>query len=416
MNSTLRRAALILGFVGLVIVFGFLIWYIFFRPSGTLVTNNGRVGNINGLPLPQNGNVNRARPGQDVNSLPLVNTTAPEPSTIANGGSTYVTPVTTTPASGLTVNPDGGNLQYYDRETGMFYSLNPDGTTKTPLSDAVYKDVQNITWAPNGKQAILGFPDGAKILYDFTNKRQTTMPSELDDFSFAPQSDQIASKYLDNRDPENQWLVVSKPDGTQPQTAEHLGANADKVTVSWSPNNQIIGMYAKGSGTDQTDLVFLGANDENFPSVTVYGRGFIPSWGPDGRSLLYSIYSPLTSDNPHLYLMNGSPDNLGSNNLDLNLDTRADKCTFSSSGYSIYCAVPYYLNAGSGPQPELSADIPDRIYRIDIRSGTTSLIALPVDDKKAMRYSATNLQVTSDESALFFTDATTGTVQRVQLR
>lgn len=415
MNPTIRRALIIAGFVVVVAGLGYLIWYVFFRPGVPVVTNGPGVI-TNGLPGVENGNVNRALPPQNINALPIVNTPTPEPGNVANGGSTYVSPITTTPSSGLAVSPDDGSLQYYDRTTGQFFRLSEDGTTKTAMTDDIYKDVQDITWAPNGDQAILAFPDGAKILYDFNNKRQTTLPNELDDFSFSPQSDQLASKFLDNRDKENQWLVVSKPDGTQPQTAEHLGTNADKVTVSWSPNNQIIGMYTKGTNTDQSEIIFLGANDENFPSVTVYGRGFVPSWSPDGQSLLYSVYSPLTNDNPHLFMMNGSPDGLGSNNLDLNLDTRADKCAFSASGNSIYCAVPYYLNAGSGPQPDLSAGVPDNIYRIDIRSGTASLIARPVDERKAQRFSATNLQVASDESALYFTDAVTGTVQRVQLR
>ena len=74
------------------------------------------------------------------------------------------------------------------------------------------------------------------------------------------------------------------------------------------------------------------------------------------------------------------------------------------------------MNPGSGPQPSLSAGVPDNIYRIDIRNGTATLIARPVDDKKAQRFSAINLQVASDESALYFTDSITGEVQRIQLR
>ncbi len=417
MNPTLRRILLIAAFA--IVVFGFfaLIWYIFFRP-GVIVTNTNTPGGItNGLPNAQNGNVNRVRVPQNVNVLPLDNTsTSATPSLVADGGATLANPVTTGPANGVSVNATNGDLQYYDATTGLFYKISPDGLTKTPLTTDAYPDVRTVNWAPNGTQAILSFPDGSKVLYDFSAKKQTTLPSELNNFSFSPSSDQIAAKYLDPQNKDNQWLVISKPDGTQSQTAEHLGANADQVTVAWSPNNQIVASYRKSVTGDQQQIIFLGTNNENFPSVNVNGRGFTPTWSPDGRKVLYSTYSPLTNDNPHLFMMNGSPESLGTATVDLGLDTSADKCSFASSGAAVYCAVPYYYNPGSGPQPSLSTGIPDNIYKVDLRTGTVTLIARPVDQQKNQRFSATNLQVAADESSLFFTDATTGTVQRVQLR
>lgn len=415
MNPTLRRALFITAFALVVVGFFFAIWLIFFRPGSPLGSTNTPGGATNGLPNVLNGNVS-VRPPKNVNILPLDNTTTSAPSQVADGGATFSSPVTTGPASGLAVNNTNGDLQFYDKISGLFYKVSPDGLTTTPLTTDAYPDVRAVNWAPNGTQAILSFPDGTKVLYDFNAKKQTTLPSELDNFSFSPQSDQIAAKYLDPRNTENQWLVVSKPDGSQSQTAEHLGANADKVAVSWSPNNQVIAAYTKTVNESQQEVIFLGTNNENFPSVNVLGRGFTQSWSPDGRKLLYSTYSPLTDDNPHLYMMNGSPEALGTGLLDLGIDTSADKCSFSSSGSSIYCAVPYYYNPGSGPQPSLSAGIPDNIYKVDLRTGTVALIARPVDQQKNQRFSATNLQVSTDESALFFTDATTGTVQRVQLR
>lgn len=416
MNPKLQRALLIAGFILVVAGFFFAIWYIFFRP-GLPFGNTNRPGGItNGLPTPTNGNVNRAKPPSTTQVLPTINTPNTEPSRVADGDATLANPVTTEQASDMTVNLDNGNLQYYNRENGLFYKVSPDGSIKTPLTTDAYPDVSNVTWAPNGNQAILAFPDDSKVLYDFTTKRQTTLPSELTDFSFSPQSDQIVAKYLDSRDSDNQWLVVSKPDGTDSQTAEHLGANAGKVTVNWSPNNQIIAAYAKTTDTDQQEIIFLGANNENFASVGVYGRGFTPNWSPDGQKLLYSTYSPLTNDNPHVYLMNGSPELLGTGLQDVGLDTSADKCSFSSSGSAIYCAVPYYYNPGSGPQPELSAGIPDNIYRVDLRTGAVTLVARPVDANKSQRYSIGNIQVATDESSLFFTDTLTGTIQNILLR
>lgn len=416
MSPRLQRILLIAGFILVTIGFLVAIFYVFFRPTPE-TGNINQPGNINGLPGIGNGNINGVVV-QNVNDLPNINALPVDvpPSSIANGGPTTTETVVPTSAAGLIAAGDAAGLQYYDRLTGKFYRLSADGLSRVELSDAVYRDVDQINWSPDGKQAILEFPDQSKILYNFETKKQATLPKELNDFSFGPNSDKIVSKYLDGANTTNQWLIVSNPDGTESLSVEHLGANADKVMSAWSPNNQIIAMYQKTVNTDQSEIIFLGAQGENFPSVTIEGRGFTPNWSPDGRRLLYSVYSQVTDDNPQLFIMNGTSSTLGSGQFDLGLNTTADKCTFSSSGTSIYCAVPYYLNPGSGPQPELSAGVPDNIYRIDLSTGQSSLIARPVDANRNQRFSATNLQLTAGDTYLYFTDALTGSVEKVRIR
>lgn len=415
MNPRLQRILLIAGFILLTIGFFVAIFFVFFAP-GTTPNNQNQPGNTNGLPGVGNGNINGVVIG-NTNVLPNINGVVDiPPSTIANGGPTSTETIVPAAAAGLIAAGDGGGLQYYDRQTGKFYRLGPDGQGLTELTDAVYRDVERLNWSPDGNQAILEFPDQSKILYNFVTKKQATLPKELNDFSFGPSSDKIVSKYLDGANPTNQWLIVSNPDGSESLSVEHLGENAHKVKSAWSPNNQIIATYQKTVNTDQTEIIFLGAQGENFPSVTIEGRGLIPKWAPDGRRLLYSVYSEVTDDIPHLYIMNGTSTTLGSGLLDLGLDTTADKCTFSSSGTSIYCAVPYYQNPGSGPQPELSAGIPDNIYRIDLATGQANLIARPVDSNRNQRFSATNLQLTAGDTYLYFTDSVTGSIEKVRIR
>lgn len=417
MNPKLQRLLLIAGFVLVTIGFFVAIYFIFFRPSTTPTNANQVGGNTNGLPGIGNGNINGVVI-DNVNALPNINglPTPSGPSLVANGGATATETVVPASASHLTTSGADGGLQYYDRQSGKFYRLSPDGLSKTELTDAVYNDVSQVTWAPGGGQAILEFPDQSKILYNFTTKKQTTIAKELNDFSFSPAADQLVSKYLDAADTTNQWLIVSKPDGSDALSVEHLGANADKVASAWSPNNQIIATYQKTTNSDQSEIIFLGAQGENFPSVTIEGRGFTPNWSPDGRRLLYSTYSETTDDIPHLYIMSGSTSTLGNGLIDLGLDTTADKCVFSGSGTTIYCAVPYYLDPGSGLQPELSAGVPDNIFRIDLTTGQSELIARPVDQSLNQRFSAINLQLTGGDSYLFFTDTATGSVEKVKLR
>jgi len=60
--------------------------------------------------------------------------------------------------------------------------------------------------------------------------------------------------------------------------------------------------------------------------------------------------------------------------------------------------------------------VPDNIYEINLARGTSNLIAMPVDNFGAQRFSIGALRLSPDESSLLFVDQQTGSVQRVQLK
>lgn len=416
MSDRTKKIILISFFVLCVALFIWLIYLVFFRPAKT-TTNVNNVNNANGsLPGTQNGNINRVIRSPDA-TLPEQNpgTNTDQAQPIADGGPTQTQTVVDQFSGGMMVNPNTNTVQWYDRTTGKFYRLGPDGQPVL-MTDAAYIGANSVNWSPNGNQAIITFPDGSKILYDFTTKKQTTLPTELNNFSWSPQSDQIVSKYLDSNNTDNQWLVITKPDGSQSQTVEQLGANADRVIPTWSPNDQVVGTYQKSVNSTQSQIYFLGTQGENYPSALVDGLGFIPNWSPDGRKLLYSTYTADNNNNPHLFIMNGSADKLGTGMIDLGLDTWADKCAFTSDSMTVYCAVPYYLNEGSGIHREFSQGVPDNVYKIDLTTGVSQIIARPVDSDLQQRFSMTNLQLNADGSYLYFTDAATGTIEKIRLK
>lgn len=415
MSDRLKKILLISAFVLVVIGMVLAIYWVFFRPTGSVAPTNNANGSVNRLPN-TNDRTNLNTSNTPVSNLPIVegeNTNA-GPTHLAEGGVTIVDTIVAGNVGSIA--STGQGLQYYDQDSGQFYLISPDGSTKTLLTDAKYPQVQKVDWANDGKQAVLTFPDNSKVIYNFSTKKQTTLPTEYEGFSFAPDGSQLVSKYLDVNNRDNQWLVVTSNTGTNAQSVEPLGRNADYVTSSWSPNNEVIATYEKATNTDQSEIIFLGKNGENFPSATIPGKGFEPLWSPDGQYILFSAYSSSTNNNPHLYLMSGGSNTLGQNILDLGIDSWAHKCTFSQNGFSVYCAVPYYLNSGSGPQPSLSSGVPDNIYEINLARGTSNLIAMPVDNFGAQRFSIGALRLSPDESSLLFVDQQTGSVQRVQLK
>lgn len=416
MNRTrLQTLLYFLGFVVALGFFAFMIYWFFFRGTQPPTNENENV-NVNALPNVNAANLNVNGAVNENGNVALPNVNAGIlPDLIARGGDTTTTRLTDNSILEPTFAGNGLDLLYYDANDDRFYRRSADGRTRTILTDETFPEVESVTWAQSGEKAVITFPDDSNIYYDFETKTKATLPRELKDVSFSPQGDKLASKFV-GPTADDSWLTVSNPDGTGAQALERLGENADFVDVNWSPNQQVVATYTRGTGLETSEIIFLGTRGENFPSVDIPGRGFEGIWSPDGRQMLYSVYSTETRDVPQLYFVDASGNNFGTNHQTLALETWADKCTFSSNGTSVYCAVPTFLASGSGYQRDLSADIPDDIYRIDLAAGRAEKIARPLDDRNLATISAEDLLVSPSEDLLYFRNAQDDRVYSLKLR
>jgi len=415
--SRYKKLFLILGFLALIIVIGYFLWTIFFKASVLGPTATTTPGNLSGLPNAGLGTGPDGEftgpgglPGEDL-KIPLIpGTNIPNPnelSPIAVGGLTKTNTLTTEIASNPILSSDG-RVQYYNRNDGKFYRVSADGKL-TALSDKVFYNVDNVVWAPSKDRAILEYPDGSKIMYDFNTKKQVTIPSHWKDFSFSPSSDKIVAKSI-GLDPENRWLTVSNADGSQTKALESIGTKDATVYPSWSPNNQIVAMYTKGVDFDRQEIYFVGLNGENFKSTMIEGRGLQSQWSTSGDRLLYSVYHTRDDLKPRLWIVDAYGDTISNNRRSFDLQTWASKCTFSSNT-EIYCAVPETLERGAGLFPELADQTKDDLYKIDLKTGTKKLIAVPDG-----AYNISQVMVPENENYLYFTDKKTGLIYQIQLR
>lgn len=408
--SRYKKILAIIGFLFLVVVMAYLIWLVFFyreteiTPPETIPTPSG------GLPQAGPDTDSEIPSGGGPGTLPVGQISGPPdpstPSPIAIGGLTRTEKLTDSAVLKPTLSKNGG-VQYYDPKDGKFYRIDENGQA-TLMLDKVFYDVQNITWAPNKDKAILEYPDGNKILYNFSTKKQVTLPNHWQDFSFSPDSAQIISKSI-GLDPENNWLVVSNDDGSKARAIENIGTNGDSVYSVWSPNNQIVAMYTDGLDFNRQELYFVGLNNENLKSTIIEGRGFQPEWSTDGNRLLYSVYSTDTNLNPKLWVVDSSGDSISQNRRSLEINTWASKCTFSSSA-TVYCAVPEYLERGAGLFPELADQTKDNLYKIDLANNSRELIAVPDGT-----YNISDVIVPADNGYIFFTDKKTGQLYKIKL-
>jgi len=403
-----KKVLLVVGFVILVLGIGYALYWVFFKPSSTVTPPaNFNAGELPGI---GQGNVTVVNENinADNNTLPWQNYIKDKVSDVASGGLTKVDKIVDSDIKGLTASQNG--LQYYNVNDQKFYRINENGVPEQ-LSDKLFYKVDNVTWANNGDKAILEYPDGSNILYDFKTGRQVTLPKEMEEFSFDASNSKIAAKWIGNNDDDN-WLVFSNDDGSSMSLIEPLGDQSYNTFVDFSPDNQIAIINRKYVDAQRQEIYPIGLHGETLRSFVVNGAGFDYNWSPEGDSMVYSVYNEDTNYNPNLWITNGKTSELGDVKVSLNVSTWPDKCTFAGED-GMYCAVPQGLPRGAGLYPEIAERYPDNFYYINLNSGVKTLIASPVGENGS--YSASNLFISPDGTMLYFTD-TNGNLQSIRLK
>ncbi|MFA6322500.1 MAG: hypothetical protein WCX71_03395 [Candidatus Buchananbacteria bacterium] len=418
MNLNWKRIALIFGFLAVVVLIGYSLYFFFLKP--TIPITNQPTNAINGSTgtLPQagtnsniktTGNINGGLQGSEaIPGPPSQTKTETAASITATGGLTKTTALTNNRVYQSTLSGNGQNVIYYDKATGLFYQVGADGRS-TPYSDQVFYSVETVYWSTDKTKAVMKFPDGATILYDFATKKQTTLPSHWKDFDFSPNSQQMVFKSM-GTSADNRWLAIANADGSGAQKIELLGDTDSTVYPSWSPNGQTIAMYTEDQSFDKQNLYFIGKNSENFKSTIVEGRGLQSQWSENGDRLLYSAYTSNNGYRPALWIVEAQGESIGQNRKNLQLNTWADKCTFSNND-TVYCAVPTQLKEGAGIFYKEMDDVSCDIYKIDLVSGAKTKIAIPEGNQNI------ETMMTSDDGKyLYFTSQANGKLYKINLK
>ena len=407
-----KKIFLGIGLLILVLVIGYVIFILFFQstPQQTEGPEDQKATTTGELPEAERGQGQVVGPGEGegMGTTPRGQVedesgTGGQPGEEAPDTSTLSDSSTV----GATLGQGGNGVQYYNEGDGKFYRVNEQGEAKA-LSDKKFHNVENVTWSPNKNKAVIEYPDGSNIVYNFDKEKQISLPQHWDDFNFSPTGEQMTFKSM-GMDPDNRWLAISNDSGSQTRTLEKIGENADQVHTSWSPNQQIIGMHTEGESFDRQKVYFIGKNNENFQSMTVPGRGFEHKWSEKGDKLLYSVYSERNDLKPGLWTTSAEPGNIGKGRKSLDVNTWAHKCSFSNNNEA-YCGVPQNLEEGDGLFRN-SNNTNDKLYKINTKTGEKQLIADP-----AKGYSMNNLQVSEDGDKIYFTDQKTGKIHQMELK
>ncbi|MDD5289943.1 MAG: hypothetical protein PHT40_01935 [Patescibacteria group bacterium] len=411
-----KKILLIIGFVLVCLGLVILMYFMFFK--STPAPQPGEVGYVpTGAELPGSelgtGGQELGSGGQLPENTPSVGeNTFSGASAVANGGATSATAVNEQSILGMALD-SGGNLVYYNRDDSRFYKISSDGASAL-LSKEKFLQLKDVVWSADTSAAIVTYPDDLKIYYNFATNKKVTLPKNVVEPIFSTDGSKISFKYETNN-PDNNYVAVSRPDGTGAKLIEPLGSESNRVQATFSPNGNVVAFYAKATGLDSSEIFFIGQAGENFRSLKVTGTNFKGLWSPSGQKILYQTATADNDFNPSLKITSGQTASLGGPSLSLDVSTWVDKCVFASEN-EIYCAVPDDLPTGAGLYSEVIKNEIDSIYRLNLATGTKEKIADPVDENGQAIFKIGRLSVSADQATLFFWDENTGKMYKIRLK
>lgn len=403
-----KKIILIALFVGISAGVAFLLYRFFFASGGPSTPGTTPPITTPGGGLPTIGEGIPTAPGIGPGGLPM---TPGQPGT-APGGQADAGPVAQLGEPGSiarAASQTTAGLNYYNSTDGRFYKIDGQGDI-VQLSDRGFPYVSKAAWSADGSKAVIEFPDDSKIIYDFNKGTQVSIPKHWEDFAFSSDGRTIIGKSI-GLDPANRWLISFAADGTGAKLIEPLGENADKVTVSVSPDAAIIAFSETGDpvGFDSRDILPIGQNQENLRALRVQGFDFIPKWSTDGNRLLYSAAAAGDDYLPTLWAVTADGTSVGGGRIKLDVHTWADKCSFTEANV-VFCAEPVSLPRGAGLQRDIAASTPDRLVKIDLASGTVRNVTPSGFDSTIV-----SMKVSDDGLYMFAIDAF-GRITKISLR
>ena len=395
MSERLKMILRVLAFVGVTLFMAFLLYYFLLRKTPVITPSDDvadeTLDSTGGSLTGSDEAGDRTTPTTDIPDTGL------QPSAVADGGPTLTLQLTSSPVTTPTIS-NGNEITFYDPSDGSFYSIDSNGNL-VKLSDANFPLADDVVFSDDANKVALEFPDGSNIIYDLATEKQTTLPAHWEEFGFAPNSEEVASKSL-TVDPYARSLVVTNTDGSQASAIAGLGNNEDDVTINWSPNSSIVAFSETGSAQSafgRQEIFLLDPNGEAVGAIIVEGTNFSSIWSPSGENILYSIASTSNNDRPSLWLVDGSGTDIGSGRQELNVETWVEKCTFKDETF-VLCAVPRVVPNFSGFDHRIVTS-GDDLYQINLSTGRTSLLAEMVTEIQMH-----NLSVSDDGGRLYFTD------------
>jgi hypothetical protein len=311
------------------------------------------------------------------------------------------------------LSPDGNYIKYYSKQTGKVYQIDLNGQNKSTVSDHGLSGLQDVLWSPDQTKAIHKFigPDGQAqfSFYDYGTQKSTPLKSNVDQISWATNSNKIFYKYYD-ASTKGRTLNISDPDGSNWNKLADI--NYRDISIDQIPQSGLVSFWNKPDA-------FTGTIFQSMPIISgdtktilqgKFGADYL--WSPDGNNVLVSNTDVRGGSKMQLAVMNSN----GGEFKNLDLPTMVSKCAWSKDNKTVYCAFPTGIpDSAIMPNDYLANkfNTTDTFWKIDTVTGKKDR---PLEANQITgQYDAAQLFFNTDESQLFFVNKGDGKIMRIDL-
>ena len=332
----------------------------------------------------------------------------PQPaSTDATTGTT--TPTATTTKAPVIPTPPATEfspaVRYVARETGNIYETFADAIEERQFSTTVIPKVYEASFGNSGQSVMMRYlKDDARTIETFVG----SLPKELLGGDTVG-NNQINGSFL----PENITDTSVSPDTTQlfylfntgddavGTTAGALGEKRTQVFnssftewLSQWPNSRMVTLTTKPSANVLGYMYAVDPIKKDFNKVLGGVDGLTTLTSPDGKSVLYSD----NNLNLNIYNTDAKASTL------VGVKTLPEKCVWGSASDILYCAVPKVITPALYPDSWYQGEVSfsDSIWKIDAKSGNTTLLLNPTTVSGGENIDGTKLALDNGENYLFF--------------
>ncbi len=312
---------------------------------------------------------------------------------------------------GVTMGEDG-MLYYYSLDDKSLKKATSEGKNKTVLMSNLPGDATRVLWSAKTDKVLLSLKSASSTLWYFVhlgNKSLVPLKPEIGRLAWDNFGERTFYQYTDPAT-KVRSLNVSDPDGKNWKKLADLGTN--DFFLSAVPESSLVSFWNRPDIGTPSTFEMVGISGEARKTLVnggVFGGDYL--WSPNGERAVASGNDTETGQGFTLRIIDRS-----GGSKPLSIPTLISKVSWSKDNRTLYYALP-----GSLPSDALlpndyfqkSLHSKDTFWKIDLNTGKKSRLVELKESTQSL--DATDLFLSNEEDALYFTDRASEKLYRLEL-
>lgn len=302
-------------------------------------------------------------------------------------------------------------LYYYSLDDKALKKATLEGKNKSILMSNLPGEATRVLWSPKKTEVLLLLKQATGTLWyyaELSNKTLIPLKPEIGRLAWDNFGEKVLYQYTDPLT-KKRSLNIADPDGSNWKKLTDLGT--DDFFLSSVPGSSLVSFWPRPSAERSATIETMTISGDGRKSLSspLYGADYL--WSPTGEYALVSGSTEETGKDFSLRLINST-----GTTKNLEVPTLLSKTTWSKDGRTVYYALPGGLPENTllpNDYFEKSLHSKDTFWKIDVPTGKKIRL---IELKDATQtFDSSDLFLSPQEDALYFTDRVTKRLYRIEL-